>query len=94
MKENLFDHIDIPAENIHIPDGTIPFSQIEQYSRDYEKKIKDVGGIDLMVIGIGRSGQLGLNEPDSHKNSKTRVVDLQKSTRIDAARCVCVRGCL
>jgi len=85
MRENLFDHIDIRPENINIPDGTVPFSLIEKYCQDYDEKIKLAGGIDLQILGIGRSGHIGFNEPGSLKSTKTRLVDLDRSTRIDAA---------
>lgn len=86
MKENLFDQIDIRPENINIPDGTVPFSDVEKYCQEYDEKIKLAGGLDLQLLGIGRSGHIGFNEPGSLKSTKTRLVDLDRSTRIDAAR--------
>ncbi|MDX2304097.1 MAG: glucosamine-6-phosphate deaminase [Microscillaceae bacterium] len=85
MKENLLDHVDIPLENIHIPDGTIDKKDIHQYCLDYEQKIKDFGGIDLQILGIGRTGHIGFNEPGSAENSITRLITLDHITRVDAA---------
>lgn len=85
MRENLFDYIDVRPENINIPDGTIPLNQVEAYCQEYDEKIKLAGGIDLQILGIGRSGHIGFNEPGSLKTTKTRLVDLDRSTRIDAA---------
>ena len=65
MNEHLFDHVDIPKENIQIPDGTIPFEEVTNFCRRYEDKIRDVGGIDIQLLGIGRTGHVGFNEPGS-----------------------------
>lgn len=86
MKEVFFDHIDIPKENINIPDGTIPITQVEDYCRQYEKKIDSMGGIDIQILGIGRSGHIGFNEPGSLEVSKTRMVRLDSMTREDAVK--------
>jgi len=85
MNEHLFDHIDIPDEQVHIPDGTIPEEEITQYCRDYEEKIKEAGGIDIQLLGIGRTGHIGFNEPGSRPDSNTRLITLDKITRKDAA---------
>jgi glucosamine-6-phosphate deaminase len=85
MREHLFDAIDIPAENIHIPDGTLPADQVNDYCRRYEEKIAAVGGIDIQLLGIGRTGHVGFNEPGSGRNSRTRLITLDKVTRRDAA---------
>ncbi len=85
MNEHLFDHIDIPASQIHIPDGTIPEEEIKSYCRDYEEKIQDAGGIDIQLLGIGRTGHIGFNEPGSRPDSKTRLITLDRVTRKDAA---------
>ena len=85
MHENLFDHINIPAENIHIPAGNIPRDEVEQYCLSYEKAIKQAGGLDLVLLGIGRSGHIGFNEPGSSINTKTRLVALDEITIKDAA---------
>lgn len=85
MGEHLFNHIDIPKENIHIPDGTLPKDKIADFCRDYEKQIDDLGGIDIQVLGIGRTGHIGFNEPGSSERSLTRLITLDQVTRIDAA---------
>ncbi|SHJ39798.1 glucosamine-6-phosphate deaminase [Pseudozobellia thermophila] len=85
MHEHLFNHIDIPAENIHIPDGTILGGDVIKYCLAYEKAIKKAGGIDFQLLGIGRTGHIGFNEPGSHYNSATRVITLDHITRVDAA---------
>lgn len=85
MKEYLFDHIDIDPENVNIPDGTINKEDSETYCRNYEQKIEDSGGLDLQVLGIGRTGHIGFNEPGSGINSPTRMITLDHLTRVDAA---------
>jgi glucosamine-6-phosphate deaminase len=85
MHEHLFNHIDIPPENIHIPDGTVSFDYINQYCLDYEMAIKNSGGLDFQLLGIGRTGHVGFNEPGSHINSQTRIITLDHITRIDAS---------
>ncbi|HET9486671.1 MAG TPA: 6-phosphogluconolactonase, partial [Chryseosolibacter sp.] len=65
MGEHLFNHIDIPKANIHIPDGTLPKEKGAEFCRAYEKQIDDLGGIDIQVLGIGRTGHIGFNEPGS-----------------------------
>jgi glucosamine-6-phosphate deaminase len=72
MRTNLFDHIDIKPKNIHIPDGEIKKEAIKEHCRLYEKMIKDAGGIDLQILGIGNNGHIGFNEPGSGIYSKTR----------------------
>jgi glucosamine-6-phosphate deaminase len=86
MREYLFDHIDIPKENIHIPDGTLPIHLLEEYCRQYENRIEDFGGIDIQLLGIGRTGHIGFNEPGSWENSPTRLVRLDSLTRRDAVK--------
>lgn len=86
MKENLFDHIDIDMANVHIPDGTLHIEKIPAFCLDYEKKITDLGGLDLQILGIGRTGHIGFNEPGSAPNSGTRLVTLDDLTRRDASR--------
>lgn len=85
MDENLFNHIDIKKENVHIPDGTLDREEVARYCQDYEDKIRKVGGIDVQLLGIGRTGHIGFNEPGSVKNTRTRMVTLDKLTRKDAA---------
>jgi glucosamine-6-phosphate deaminase len=85
MQEHLFDHVNIPAENIHIPDGLTPPDRLDEYCRQYEAAIQRAGGIDLQLLGIGRNGHIGFNEPFSALNSRTRVCTLDPVTRRDAA---------
>ena len=86
MKENLFDHIDIDMANVHIPDGTLALETIHGFCLEYEKKITELGGLDLQILGIGRTGHIGFNEPGSAPNSGTRLVTLDDLTRRDASR--------
>ncbi|MCC8173850.1 MAG: glucosamine-6-phosphate deaminase [Odoribacter sp.] len=85
MHHYLFDHIDIRPENIHIPDGTLKANEIEEFCKKYEEAIVKAGGIDLQVLGIGRTGHIGFNEPGSTISSKTRMVYLNDITIKDAA---------
>ncbi|MBS1573610.1 MAG: glucosamine-6-phosphate deaminase [Bacteroidetes bacterium] len=85
MHQHLFNHIDILKENIHIPNGNLDFDDINQWCIDYEMKIKEVGGLDFQLLGIGRTGHVGFNEPGSHINSGTRIITLDHITRVDAA---------
>lgn len=85
MHEHLFDMIDIPEDQIHIPDGTIPEEEIFDYCEKYEAKIDAAGGIDIQLLGIGRTGHIGFNEPGSRPDSSTRLITLDKITRKDAA---------
>ena len=86
MHEQLFNHIDIPAENVNVPDGTVPRAEVYGWCRNYEEKIRAAGGIDLQILGIGRTGHIGFNEPGSSRESRTRLVTLDGLTRRDAAR--------
>jgi 6-phosphogluconolactonase/glucosamine-6-phosphate isomerase/deaminase len=81
MHEMLFKHINIKPENIHIPDGMTPTQDIEEYCARYEQMIRRAGGIDLQILGIGRSGHIGFNEPGSTRHSRTRAVTLDPVTR-------------
>lgn len=85
MHEHLFDHIDIPAENINIPDGLLDKQDVPDFCAKYETKIELVGGIDIQILGIGRTGHIGFNEPGSSKSSTTRLITLDRVTRSDAA---------
>lgn len=85
MREHLFDHVDIPRANIHIPDGTVPRDKVGAFCEAYEQAIADAGGIDLQLLGIGRTGHVGFNEPGSSRQSRTRLITLDKVTRMDAA---------
>ena len=85
MREHLFDHLDIPAHQINIPDGQQNKESVRTYCQNYEQKIIDAGGIDIQILGIGRTGHIGFNEPGSSLKSKTRLVRLDRITRLDAA---------
>ncbi|GGF04078.1 glucosamine-6-phosphate deaminase [Hymenobacter cavernae] len=85
MHEYLFDHIDIRPENVHIPDGTVSAGEVADFGRRYEQQIVAVGGIDLQILGIGRTGHIGFNEPGSGPASRTRLITLDQITRTDAA---------
>lgn len=86
MKKHLFDHIDIDMRNVHIPDGTLSPEEIGDFCHEYERKISVLGGLDLQILGIGRTGHIGFNEPGSAPNSGTRLVTLDDLTRRDAAK--------
>jgi glucosamine-6-phosphate deaminase len=85
MHENLFSHVNIRPENIHIPDGAIPLDRVEAACFDFEQKIQRAGGVDLMLLGIGRSGHVAFNEPGASPRSRTRLARLDPVTRRDAA---------
>ena len=85
MREYLFDHIDIRPENVHIPDGTVPEGEVGAFCQQYEALIRAAGGIDLQLLGIGRTGHIGFNEPGSGPASRTRMITLDHVTRTDAA---------
>ena len=85
MHQHLFNHIDIKPENIHIPNGKIPKSKLIEYCIDYDRQITAYGGLDFQLLGIGRTGHIGFNEPGSHINSGTRFITLDPLTRSDAA---------
>ena len=85
MHENFFDLIDIPPANVHLPDGTAPKDKVNARCAEYEKAMADAGGIDFQLLGIGRTGHIGFNEPGSGINSRTRMIYLDKVTRRDAA---------
>ncbi|MCA6466519.1 MAG: glucosamine-6-phosphate deaminase [Chitinophagaceae bacterium] len=82
MHRNLFNHIDIDPANIHIPNGSWPKDEIKKYCAAYEQKLTDLGGVDLQLLGIGLNGHIGFNEPGSGQFSKTRLVNLDNTTRI------------
>jgi len=85
MHEHLFNHIDIPPQNVHIPDGSLPVEKVAAFCAEYERKIDAAGGLDLQLLGIGRTGHIGFNEPGSGRESSTRLIALDKITRLDAA---------
>jgi glucosamine-6-phosphate deaminase len=86
MHDFLFDHVDIPKENIHIPDGTVPMEKVSDFCEWYEKMIELSGGIDIQLLGIGRTGHIGFNEPGAWDTSATRMVRLDYLTRHDAIK--------
>ncbi len=86
MNRHLFEQVDIDQANVHIPDGTLKQEDIQAYCLRYEKKITDLGGLDFQLLGIGRTGHIGFNEPGSAPNSGTRLVTLDDLTRRDASR--------
>ena len=85
MREHLFDQVDIPPDQVHLPDGTVPRERIERAARDYEAAIVQAGGIDFQLLGIGKTGHVGFNEPGSGRASRTRLVTLDLITRREAA---------
>lgn len=85
MHEHLFDHVDIRPENIHLPDGTQPVETIADGCAAYDQELIDAGGIDIQLLGIGRTGHIGFNEPGSGTDSRTRMITLDGMTRIDSA---------
>jgi glucosamine-6-phosphate deaminase len=85
MQENLFKHVNIRQENIHIPSGTVSEADLPAHCRAYEKAIAEAGGIDLQILGVGRVGHIGFNEPGSDRGTRTRRIRLDRVTRKDAA---------
>lgn len=86
MHHHLFDHVDIPLKNINIPDGEVARDEVTDYCKFYEEKIDAYGGLDIQILGIGRTGHVGFNEPGSHMESVTRLVKLHPITIMDATR--------
>jgi glucosamine-6-phosphate deaminase len=86
MHRHLFDQVDIDKSNIHIPNGELPKEAIKAHCMEYEQMIEDAGGIDLQVLGIGNNGHIGFNEPGSSIFSKTRLINLDNSTRVANSR--------
>ncbi len=84
MDENLFNHLNIPPAQIHIPDGQT--TDIPAHCRDYEAAIAAAGGIDIQILGIGSDGHIGFNEPMSSLASRTRIKTLTEQTSRDNAR--------
>jgi len=85
MWENFFAHVNIKPESVHIPDGSTPRERLAEQCAVYEQAIVQVGGIDFQLLGIGKSGHIGFNEPGSPPDSRTRLVTLDTVTRRDAA---------
>jgi glucosamine-6-phosphate deaminase len=84
MYKNFFNFVNINPHNINIPDGLV--ADFDNYCKKYEQYIEDCGGIDLQILGIGRTGHIGFNEPSSSLGSRTRIKTLTESTRLDNAR--------
>jgi glucosamine-6-phosphate deaminase len=85
MWENLFDHVDVLRSNVHIPRGDIPREEVDAACKQYERDIVAAGGIDFQILGVGKTGHIGFNEPGSGADSRTRLVHLDAVTRRDAA---------
>jgi glucosamine-6-phosphate deaminase len=85
MWENLFHAVEIPPENVHFPDGTASRDEMEDACQRYEEAIAVAGGMDFLLLGIGRSGHIGFNEPGTPRESRTHLVFLDSITRADAA---------
>src|SRR5687768_16080832 len=85
MREHLFDHVDIDPKNAHVPDGTVARDKVHEYCANYERQMREAGGLDFQLLGIGRRGHVGFNEPGSPRDSRTRLITLAKVTRMDAA---------
>ncbi len=85
MNEQLFNHVDIDRANTHVPLGTLPDAEIDAHCAAYEQAIRAAGGIDIQLLGIGRTGHIGFNEPPSSETTRTRKVHLDELTRRDNA---------
>jgi glucosamine-6-phosphate deaminase len=85
MWENFFSHVNIAKANVHIPDGTMPRERVTEACAAYDEAIRVAGGIDFQLLGIGKTGHIGFNEPGSDAASRTRIVTLDTLTRKDAA---------
>ncbi len=85
MREHLFSHVDLPPAQAHLPDGSVAKAAIDAACAAYEEAIREAGGIDFQILGIGRTGHIGFNEPGSSRRSATRLVTLDPLTRRDAA---------
>ena len=85
MQAHLFDHVDLLPANTHVPDGTAEPAAVDALCAAYEEAIRSAGGIDFQILGIGRTGHIGFNEPGSPRRSRTRRVTLDSLTRRDAA---------
>jgi glucosamine-6-phosphate deaminase len=86
MEVQLFRHVDLPKNQAHVPDGLVERDKVFTYCAEYEAEIERTGGIDIQIVGIGRTGHIGFNEPGSNADSRTRMVALDRLTRRDAAR--------
>ena len=84
MRENFLDYVDLDPANVHVLDGSLRVNRIAEHCERYERCIAAAGGIDLQLLGIGRNGHIGFNEPGSRRTSRTRLVTLDEATRRDA----------
>lgn len=82
MRKNLFEQTDIDPNNYHLPDGMVPKDKVKEHCLQYEKQIEEAGGLDLQILGIGVNGHIGFNEPGSGIYTKTRLTNLDNSTRL------------
>jgi len=78
MYNNLFDHINVDRKKVHIPDGET--NDVEKFCKDYEQSIQNAGGIDLQILGIGKNGHIGFNEPDDNMDVPTHLTGLTEDT--------------
>ena len=85
MNEHLFDHVDIDLARTNVPDGTVTADGAAEHCAQYEAAIRAAGGIDLQLLGVGRTGHIGFNEPGSPQSSRTRLIVLDRITRSDSA---------
>ena len=86
MCRTFLNHVDILPEHINFPEGDLPINDVFEFCRNYERKIEEFGGIDILLLGIGRTGHIGFNEPGSSLNSRTRLVALDTHSRQDAIK--------
>ncbi len=86
MRERLFAHVGLAPTQTWIPAGDVARAQVEAHCREYERAIADFGGLDYALLGIGRNGHIGFNEPGAERESRTREVRLHEVTRADAAQ--------
>ena len=86
LHERFLDHVDIDIKNVFSPDGTIEQDQVQQHCRLYEQRIKSFGGIDVMLLGIGRMGNIATNEPGSSLNSPSRIILIDATSREEMTR--------
>ncbi len=84
MYQHLFNQLNIPAQNVHLPDGLA--CDVDTACQAYSNAIEAMGGLDLQLLGIGSNGHIGFNEPQTSFNSRTHIVELSEQTRIDNGR--------
>ncbi len=85
MRTHLFDHVDLDPARTHLPSGLVAKAEVDAHCEAYEAAIAEAGGIDFQILGIGRTGHIGFNEPGSPRHSLTRLITLDPLTRRDAA---------